>query len=277
MWFKRPDGHYIPDVPAYRRMMPFFMTTKSTSNVYSSFKCDVEKALALVEKSRLDGTGPAITLTHVFLCAGVRTMARYPELNRFVVGRRFYQRDGIVFSFTAKKAFELHAPLIVIKVRFEPDETLPEVARRVTARLAEGRAARQGESFVDKETNVLLGLPRELLRFVVGAQVWLDYLNLLPAELIERDIFYASAFIANLGSIGLDAAYHHLYEYGTIPLFMTIGQVQPTPVFAEDGAVTMRPMAEVKMTMDERITDGFYGAKALAFFKALVESPEQML
>lgn len=277
MWLRRPDGHRIPDVPAYRRMMPFIMTTKSTSNVYTSFKVDMEEALALVERSRVEAAGPAITLTHVFLCAGVRTMARYPELNRFVVGRRFYQRDGIVFSFTAKKAFELTAPVIVIKVSFDPDETLAEVARKVTARLAEGRSAREGESFVDQETNALLGLPRELLRFVVGAQRWLDYFNLLPAELIERDIFYASAFIANLGSLGLDAAYHHLYEYGTIPLFLTIGKVQPTPVYADDGAMIMRPMAELKVTMDERITDGFYGAKALAYFKQLVESPEQML
>jgi hypothetical protein len=277
MWLGRPDGHIARDVPGYRQMMPYFMTTKSSSNVYSSFKVDMEKAVELVEKRRAAGEGTAITLTHIFLCACVRTLAQHPELNRFVSGRRIYDRDGIVFSFTAKKAFDLKAPVIVIKMRFEPDESLAEVARRVTARLAQGRSSRVGESFEDKETKVLLKLPRELVRLVVGLQAWLDHFNLLPADLIEKDLFYASAFIANLGSIGLDAAYHHLYEYGNIPLFITIGKVQPVPVYDDRGRVVMRPMTELKLTMDERITDGFYAARALTYFKQLVENPELML
>lgn len=271
---RRPDGIPAPDVPGYRQMMPYLMTSKNTSAVYTRFTVDMEKALAMF-RAPPPGLEGKLTLTHLFLRAGVKTLAEFPDLNRYISGRRLYQRDGIWFSFSAKKAFRVDAPVVVIKVRFDPDESLQAMVERVTAKLAEGRSDKA--SVADKETKALLSLPRGLIRATVGLQGVLDYLNLLPAKFVEHDIFYASAFIANLGSIGLDAAYHHLYEYGNIPLFLTVGKVQPMAVYDEEGNVVMRPMAEAKATVDDRVADGFYGAKALARLKHYMEHPEEML
>jgi hypothetical protein len=274
MFRRRPDGVPAADVPGYRQMMPYLMTGKNASAVYTRFTVDMEKALAMF-RSPPPGLEGKLTLTHLFLRAGVKTLAEFPDLNRYVSGRRLYQRDGIWFSFSAKKAFRDDAPIVVIKIRFDPDESLQEMVDRVVARLSEGRSDKQ--SVADKETKALLNLPRGVIRAAIGLQSVLDYFNLLPSAFIEHDIFYASAFIANLGSIGLDAAYHHLYEYGNIPLFITIGKVQPMAVYDSEGCVVMRPTAEVKATVDDRVADGFYGARALARLKHLMEHPDEML
>jgi hypothetical protein len=270
---RRPDGRLARDVPAYRRMMPFVMTSKATAMAASRITVDMEAALDMVARPPA-GLEGVLTLTHLFLRAIALTLHEHPELNRFVASGRIYQRDGIWLSFSAKKAFDVHAPIVTIKERFDPAESLPEMARRLRDRLAEGRSEKK--SFVDKETAFLLRLPPAAIRAVVRLQAALDHLGLLPAEMIERDIFYASAFVANLGSIGLDAVYHHLYEYGNIPLFMCIGRVAPTPTWHEDGTCTVRRAAEIKVTMDERITDGFYAARALKRFKHLLEHPADL-
>ena len=78
--------------------------------------------------------------------------------------------------------------------------------------------------------------------------------------MIDTDPLYTSAFVANLGSIGIDAAYHHLYEHGNCPLFVTIGQVR-------DGQLTIR------YTFDERVEDGLYCAKSLQVLAQRIEDP----
>jgi len=273
MLVRRPDGKPAEKVPAYRRMMPYIMTGKNTSAVYFRMVVDVENALKFMENPP-DNLKGLLTPTILFLRAAVKVLAKYPRLNRFVSGRRLYQRDGIYISFSAKKAFDEDAPIVVIKMRFDPEESLEQMAKRVRDELAKGRS--DEESYTDKETKLLLKLPRFLLRLVVRLQTVLDYFNLLPKSFIEHDLFYASLFMANLGSIGLEAAYHHLYEYGNIPIFVTIGRIQPMP-FVEGDRLVLRRAVEVKITYDERVEDGFYAARALEYLKHLMQNPEKLL
>jgi len=270
---RRPDGTAVSRVPAYRRMMPYIMTSKNTSFTLSKLTLDMENALAFLENPPENLKG-LLTPTILFLRAAARVLHEFPRLNRFVSGRRLYQRDGIHISFSAKKAFSEDAPIVVIKMRFDPNESLEQMAKRIHEELQKGRS--DEESYTDKETKLLLKLPRPLLRLVVRLQSALDYLNLLPKRFIENDLFYASAFIANIGSIGLDAVYHHLYEYGNIPLFAAIGRIQPMPA-VQDDRIVIRRMVEVKITFDERVEDGFYAAQALARMKHLIENPRELL
>jgi hypothetical protein len=104
----------------------------------------------------------------------------------------------------------------------------------------------------------------------------LDAWGCLPANFSAGDPLYASAFVANLGSVGLDAAYHHLFEYGTIPIFVTIGRLHRAPVVRDDGSVGSREVFTLRYTYDERVEDGFYAARALERLEALLEEPEQL-
>lgn len=79
---------------------------------------------------------------------------------------------------------------------------------------------------------------------------------------------YASMFIANLGSVRLDSAYHHLYEWGNCPFFAVVGRTRD--VATPEGK---RRMCSIKYSFDERIEDGLYCAKGLELVKELLEDP----
>jgi hypothetical protein len=269
----RPDGTLVERVPGYRQMMPYLMKTKNTSHVYIKYTIDMENALAFLE-SPPDGLKGKVTLTMLVLRALTKVLNEFPRMNRYVSGRRLYQRDGIYLSFSAKKAFDEAAPLVVIKMKFDPAESLADMVGRITAELSKGRSSEK--SYTDKETNLVLKLPRFGIRFVVWLLSLLDYFNLVPRSFVEKDLFYASLFVANLGSVGLEAGYHHLYEYGNVPIFMCIGKVKPMPV-VRDGQVVVRRAAEFKITYDERIEDGFNGARGLDRFQHYLEHPEEMV
>jgi len=270
---KRPDGTLVERVPGYRRMMPYLIKTKNTAHVYIKYTIDMENALAFLENPPA-GLKGKLTLTMVVLRALTKVLHEYPRMNRYVSGRRLFQREGIYLSFSAKKAFDEAAPLVVIKMKFDPEESLEQMVNRIAEQLAKGRS--DEKSYTDKETNLVLKLPRFAIRFVVWLLSVLDYYNLMPRSFIEKDLFYASLFVANLGSVGLEAGYHHLYEYGNVPIFMCIGKVKPMPV-VRDGQVVARRVAEVKITYDERIEDGFNGALGLDRFQQYLENPEQLL
>jgi pyruvate/2-oxoglutarate dehydrogenase complex dihydrolipoamide acyltransferase (E2) component len=82
--------------------------------------------------------------------------------------------------------------------------------------------------------------------------------------------------IANLGSIDLDAGYHHLYEYGNIPMLIMAGRNKEEVVVGKDGQPEVRPMMTLRYSFDERIEDGLYGARALEMMKR-IEDPAAYL
>lgn len=262
----RPDGTHVGDAPPLRRLMPHVMPTRGGSAVYFDQQLDLTRTLPWLEQH-------GFSLFELMLAGYVRALAERPDMHRFVVGRRLYQRRHLELSFAVKKRFEDGAGITTVKVRFEPHDDLETVARRVKDAIGVGRAEAATSS--EKEMALVTRLPRSLTRVVMAVQRMLDYFNLLPASLIRNDPLYASMFLANLGSVGLHAAYHHLYEYGTIPLFAVIGRVHEAPV-AEDGRIEARRVVDVRYTFDERIADGWYAARSLERFKGWVEDPETL-
>lgn len=262
----RPDGELVGDAPPLRRMMPHIMPTRAGSTVYFDQRLDVTRTLPWVAER-------GITLFELMLAAYVRTLAARPDMHRFVVGRRLYQRRHLELSFAVKKRFEDGAGITTVKVRFDPEDGIDDVSRRVKEAVGVGRGDSATTS--EKEMGLLTRLPRSLTRALVSAQRGLDYFNLLPEALLRDDPLYASMFLANLGSVGLQAAYHHLYEYGTIPLFGVIGRIHEAPV-AVDGRIEARKVVDVRYTYDERIADGWYAARSLELFEGWVEDPDTL-
>jgi len=273
MWKKRPDGTLVPRVPGYRQMMPYLMKNRNESHVYIKYTVDMENAMAFLENPPGNLKGK-VTLTMLLLRALTLVLDEFPRMNRFVSGRRIYQRDKICFSFSAKKSFEQAAPLVVIKMDFDAKESMEDMVDRVIARLSEGRSDKK--SYTDKETNLVLLLPRFGIRFVVWLLRTLDYYNLLPGSFIKNDLFYASVFVANLGSVDLESGYHHAYEYGNVSHFLSLGRVKKMPVVRDDQVVVRR-VAEIKVTYDERTEDGFNGALGLNRLQEYLENPEKMV
>ena len=267
----RADGSVVADAPGYRRFMPALMPTRTESAVYFDQHLRVEETERFIESVRRAHPGLHATIFDVVLWALVHTFDRHRHLNRFVAGGRIYQRDGIWISFTAKTEMSEAGELIEVKRRFDPSQSFPDLVRDIHAATARGRSGAEG--LADKELDLFLHLPPSLRRGVVRVAARANAWNLLPRSFVEGDPFFASAFVTNLGSVGLDAAFHHLYEYGTIPIFCVLGAIHDE-VVVEAGQPSVARVASVKFSYDERVEDGLYAGHALEDFRAMVEHPE---
>lgn len=265
----RSDGHLATDTHPYRRFMPALMPTRSESVVFIEQVVRVERAERYVAGVRAANPDVHATLFDVVLHALAKTLAAHPRINRFVAGGRLYERDDVVLSFTAKTTHDEGGSLVEVKRRFDPDQPFVDMVREV--QLATG-AARMERGATDKELALFLRLPPLLRRGVVRAATAANARNLLPRSFIDGDPFFASAFLTNLGSVGLDAAFHHLYEYGTIPIFCTLGLVHDG-VVVDNGQPAVARVASIKFTYDERVEDGLYAGHALEDFRRMVEDP----
>jgi hypothetical protein len=267
MFGRRPDGSPVRDLSVMRRFMPFVSPRRNGSLVYFLQAIDAEPGLAFLE--RLNAARPPdrpATYFHLVLRAIALALAERPRLNRFVAGGRLWQRDGVWMTFSAKRAFAEDAPLITVKRRFDADASLGDMIDSILDRLGAGRRGERGRS--DSEMELLLRLPAPVVRLVLRLARSLDGLGLLPRAMIEPDPLFTSAFVANLGSVGLGAGYHHLWEWGNCGIFCVIGRIAP------DAAG--RRHLELKWSYDERVDDGFYAAGSLELVRERLEQPEKL-
>ncbi len=264
MFGKRADGRRVRDISTTRRFMPYLSPRRNSSLVYYTTEIEVGPALEFLEElNRPRSPEHRITLFHLFLQSLGKGLNERDAVNRFVAGGKLWQRYGVWMTYSAKQALIDGSPVITLKHRFDPEEGLGAMADRL---LEELHARRRGlESRADKEVNLAIRLPGFLLRALLAALRGADYMGLLPRSVVDNDPMFSSVFVANLGSVGLDAGYHHLWEYGTCSIFAVVGQVH----CRSDGIKVI----EVKYSYDERIADGLYAAITLLGVKERLENP----
>lgn len=267
----RPDGKYIKNLSHTRRIMPFIMHGRTESTVFYEQHVEVEKTWAYVNEFR-KRSGLKASILHFIIWRAAQVLHKRPGLNRFVAGRRIYQRNDIWVSFSMKKEMKDEAPLVVVKKKIDPTWTFEETVKQIQGGIEKGR--RGGKSTSDLEMDLVFKLPNFMVSFFTWMLRTLNHFGLLPKALIDGDELYGSLFIANLGSIGLQPAYHHLYNWGDIPIFMALGSNEPRMMLDERGRPAVKDMMTIRYSFDERINDGFYGIQALELLKELVENPE---
>lgn len=263
MFNRRGADQRVKGLDGNRAIMPFLMRRKNESAVYFEQVIDLERTMPWLEAR-------GATLFHLCLFAIAATLREHPRLNRYIAGRRHWQRAEVTLAFAMKPRFDEQAPLSVIKTSVAPDETFAGLVERLRERVERGRSGERSAS--DREAHLFTRLPRFLLELGVRLFHLLDALGVAPEAMRRTDPMDSSVFVANLGSVGLDAAWHHLYEHGTCPIFATLGRVQRLPVVVEDR-VEARLAARVRYTYDERIEDGFYAARALAELEQRIADP----
>ena len=269
----RCDGVRLRKLPGFRKMFPYLMRTRTESTIYHAQRLRIARTLAWLGQANADRE-KKISIFHVLLAAGVRTLALRPEANRFIVGRRIYQRRTIDLSFVVKRELSEEAGETTVKITFDPRSTIADVVERVSSAVKE---IRQSSTSRDEGAAAIVAkLPRSLIRLAFWALRTLDYFGLLPASFIKGDALYASAFLANLGSIGLDAVFHHMYEWGNASFFVTIGRPKKEAVVDERGELRVEDVLDLKFSLDERITDGVYFQTTINFLSDLIENPEKL-
>lgn len=271
--FSRHDGKLVENVPRTRAIMPFIMETTGESVVFFEQELDLSLTLPWLRETG-ERLGHRLSLFPLLLLAISETLHERPRLNRFVSGQRLYQRDEVQISFAAKKSMDDDHPISTVKRTFPQGQSISEAVALLKGDI---QAARGSElSPIDKELRVFLALPRPLLAMAARLLKWLDFHNLAPAALVGDDPMFCSVFVANLGSVKLDAAYHHLYEYGNCPLFCVVGKTQQA-LRVVNGEPVVRDIAVLKWTLDERIEDGLYCTSSLELLRKRMEDPASWL
>lgn len=273
LWWRRADGDLVKDGTDLRRVMPYVMRHRNESAVYFEQRIDVRNAERFVRAFNEAHPETRATLFHVVLWAARGGLAEFPGLNRFVAGGRLYQRKGIWVSYSAKQRMRRGAPLIVLKRRFEPEESFLAMVSAMGTQLQSAKFGGE-RSTVDGELGIVLALPGFLRRVVFAAYRMLEALGAFPSAFIENDPLYASVFLTDLGSLGMEPAYHHLYEYGTIGIFGVLGRAR-TELIGDpnSGRLERRRMAVLRWSFDERVEDGLYAGYGLKHMQRLVEDP----
>ncbi len=160
-------------------------------------------------------------------------------------------------------------------IEFDPFDTLETVQKRVYEHIYE---ARHGENKNEKDIKFFGALPRWLIRFIFWFVRWMDEHN-RPIYSITKDMpLWCTAFIAHLGSIGIDAVYHHLFDLGTAGLLVTIGKMHDAPVVnKESKKIEIRKVMELRFSIDDRMAPGSYTGPTIHLLKELIENPEPLL
>jgi len=266
----RYDAELIPGRPDLTAIFPYLFKRRCDSLVYFNSVMNVEKTLEYIEKKK--ESGGRITFFQIVLIAMIRTLRERPGLNRYIAGRRVYQRNNISVNFVAKQDFSEGATESNVFLQFSPEESYQDILKKVNGEI---KSVKQGKITDDGK---LIALFMKLPRFVLRLLLWLldtwDFYIDTPKLLRGIDPLRCSLFIANLGSLGVEAVYHHLFEWGNCSIFAAIGKIKPVPWVEEDNTIKARKAVEIKFTVDERVCDGFYLAKSLELLQNYIQNPE---
>lgn len=273
--FKRPDGDEIKQNTLVRKMIPYLMKGRNESIVYHEQLLDLSETLPFIEawNANIEDRHKKLTLFHLVMAGIGKGMIERPGLNRFVSGGRIYQRKKTEIAFSAKKRFADYSALTTQKIEMLPDEPLSKTVQRLQDSVVDTK--KHKKSTTDKEVSLLLKLPGPVLGGLVDVVKKADAWNLLPKPFIDNDPMFASFFVANLGSVGIDRTWHHLYEYGNISLFCVIGAITKSVLVGEDDQPVVKPTVRLRFAFDERINDGHYCAASLAIMRDYIEHPSR--
>ena len=273
----RYDGYRIRKIDPLYQIIPAVMRTRIDSQVYFDYKLDITELEKFVREHRKTDI-PDLRMLHIFMAAMVRLMAQMPGLNRFIAGKKVYARNCYSISLACKRSLSVNDEETTITPHFEPEDTLADVARRVEEAIkVDVYEKRKEGNNTDTVARVLGAIPTFIKAGVVDLMRNLDKIGLMPKVIHRASPFHASMFITDLGSCGIGPIYHHLYEFGTCSVFVSMGKKESEYYVDAEGSVKLRRYINVKIVADERICDGFYYATAMKMLTRLLKHPEKLL
>ena len=266
----RYEGRRLRTLDPVSIVSPYIMKTRSGSQnlLMDEIKLSpIDEYLARKKQEGFKG----ISYMHVIVAAYIRAVSQYPSINRFISGQRIYKRDKIVVAMTIKQKMSIESPDTAIKVCFEPDATIDDVYYAFEKAINDYRE--QPDSDFDSIAGILRHFPGLLLKFFIGTLCFLDYFGLMPTAIVNLTPFHSSMYKTNLGSLGIPPVYHHLYNFGNVPIFLAFGAKKRRNEIADDGSVIKQTYIDLSYVLDERICDGYYFGAAYKFMRKVFKNP----
>lgn len=266
----RKDGRRVRTLPSMSYVAPFIMKQRNDAQNQFEDVVDITNIEHYLDKKHREGYTD-LSLLHVLIAAYTRVVSERPGINRFLSGQRIYARNGIECVMTIKKELCLESPDTCIKVNLDPRDNIYNVYKKFQLTVKDALAT---DSSFDKVAGALTKLPRFMLRGIIKLLNWLDYHGKMPKGLLKVSPFHGSVIITSMGSLGIPAIYHHLYDFGNLPVFISYGKVFTDDVVKPDGTRERHHFITLNVVTDERICDGYYYASSFKRLKRYLLHPE---
>lgn len=266
----KKDWYKMKSLSPMSSVVPFIMVTRNTSQNFIRDKFNTSAVDRYINEKRTQGY-KSFGIMHVIIAAYIRAVSQRPGINRFIRGQRIYSRRIVEVVLNIKKEMTLESPDTVVKVEFFPDATPLEVYREFINAVDSYR--KDPKSDFDSTARFLSYIPSLFMKFTVWFLKLLDYFGLLPRFLTRVSPFHGSFFITSMGSLGIPPIYHHLYDFGNVPVFCSFGAKYRQNELQLDGMVKSEHYIDMTFVTDERICDGFYFASALKLIKSYLKNP----
>lgn len=271
-WGDRSDGRKLRTTSPMLKFMPYIMSKRSDAQNTYADSFDITHVEQYCRQKVKEGY-THFGFLHIFLAAYVRVISQRPGINRFISGQKAFARNDIAVVMTIKRSMSLEANDTCIKVHFKPTDTINDVYEKFNT-VVQKNSVVDGTNSFDKLNKLLLFIPGLLLRWTVKFLNLLDYFGLLPKKLLELSPFHGSMIITSMGSLGIKPIYHHIYDFGNLPVFVSYGTKRSVATMDKDGKMSKRKYIDIKVVTDERICDGYYYASAFKMMRRFVENPE---
>lgn len=269
----RRDGRLVK-APGLQTVMAYLLPKRTDCEVYLNDQLDATELVSYLEKRNAEHPEEKATIFHCAITGMARMVKERPLLNRFIQGYRLYERDEISISFVVKRRFADNAEESLMVLVPKDEDNIDTISRKIIGDVKETRKSEHATGGIDELLDKFAALPRLVLIPVIRIIRWLDFWGINPKFLTEGDPNYTTILCSNLGSIRCPSVYHHLNNYGTNSIMITIGTLHKESMLMPDGSTQMRDVIDIGATLDERIADGFYFAKSLRLMKHIFSHPE---
>ena len=266
----RSDGRKLKSIPPFFKIIPQVMRTRGDSQVYYDYDIPITQMDEYINKKAEEGI--KISYMNIIYAAMVRLIAQRPQLNRFIMNGRTYARNDIYISLAIKKSLSDDGEETTIKLPFNGTENIFEIKEKLDKVISENKDTTK-ENDTDILAKSLSLIPTFFLKIAVSFIMFLDKHGMLPKAIINVSPFHTSAFLTNVASLGIDAIFHHLYDFGTTGLFLAMGKKKKSYIY-EDEEFKQEKCISLAFVCDERICDGYYFASSVKIFNRYLKKPE---
>ena len=270
MFGYRRDGKKAKDLQPFFYVIPHVMKTRCDSQVYFKTDIPLEPLDAYINKKAEEGI--KLSYMNVIYAALVKLLAERPHLNRFVMNGKIYDRNQIYMSLAIKKNLTDDGQETTIKLPFTGKENIFEIKEKLDKAIEKNKDTKEAND-TDILATVLSHTPSTLVGLFVNLMKLLDKYGLLPRWVLNASPFHTSMFLTNVGSLGIDYIYHHLYDFGTTSLFFAMGKKKKSYIY-EDDEIKESKCITLGFVGDERICDGFYYASSMKLLSKYLRRPE---
>jgi len=240
--------------PVRRKIAAATWRPPTEGRIHARTEVDVTAALAHLERLR-STTGVRVTLTHLVGAALGRGLRAVPEARARVVFGRVVPQDEC----TVALAVDIGAGDDLGPVRVEDADRLSttEIARRVEA--ATGALRGDADRHHRRTSSLVRVAPWWAMRPVMAtASLLVGGLGVPAFGQPGRPL--GTAFLSNVGTVGLDEAYLAPAPFARTSVYLALGAVRDRPV-ALDGEVVVRPTVVLVATADHRVLDGAHAGR----------------